>query len=225
MSERPDGMFEAKIRHVEREATHLARIALDVPDAVREGQQWPGQYLLWQPHGADQARPMALANAPGEPFELLVKDVEERFPSAGDTALVSMPAGKGFPVDTLAGRKLLLVGTGSGIAPLMGVVRALKAAPRGVDKVTLLYGAKSPSHLAYVDERHRLAAHGFDMLVALSGHDVEDGTSRGRVHAFLPTWIDANTSVFVCGQRDMMDAITGAVVERGVPADRVHRNF
>jgi NAD(P)H-flavin reductase len=226
MSEKkPDPMFEAAMPVVQREAVHLVRIALTVPDEVRVAHTWPGQYLLWHPHGADKPRPMALANAPGEPFELLMKDESERFPAPGHKALVSLPGGKGFPLDTLAGRNLLLVGTGSGVAPLIAVLRALSRDRHGVQKVTLLYGAKSASHAAYVDERARLAAQGFEMLVALSGNDVVEGTLRGRVSAHIPSWVDENTSVFVCGQREMMDAITDAVVERGVPRARVHRNF
>jgi ferredoxin-NADP reductase len=226
MSEiQPETLFDAAITAAEREATHVARLTLDVPDALRVAHALPGQYVLWQRKGAPRAYPMALANAPGDPFELLVKDELERFPAVGDTVRVSAPAGRGFPIDSLAGQKLLLVGTGSGVAPLMAVVRALARDRRGVARAMLLYGAKSAAHLAYVDERARLQALGIEMHVALSGADVVEGAHRGRVTAHIPPWVDAQTTVFVCGQRPMMDTVTDAVVAQGVLPERVHRNF
>jgi len=217
-------LFAARMPSITREATGLARISLDAPDAVRAAHTIAGQYLMWQPEGAEKPKPMALANAPGAPLELLVKDDAERFPSAGSTAQVTLPTGKGYPLDTIAGRRLLLVGTGSGIAPLVAVVRALLDDARGAKSVALLYGVKSDAHAAYADVRARARSAGFEIVLTATAPS-SSSTRKGRVTAHLPAWLDEQTSVFVCGQREMMDEVTRAVVERGVPADRVHKNF
>src|SRR5262245_57578952 len=99
-------------------------LVLEVEDGWRARHVAPGQFLRARvPGDAGEDNHFALASAPGEPPQLLVK----RAPGLSDALIalppggaleVSFPEGAGFPVDTHAGRDLVLMGAGTGIAPL-----------------------------------------------------------------------------------------------------------
>jgi len=74
----------------------------------------------------------------------------------GDTIFVQGPAGDCFYTQGNAGQNLLLVGTGTGLAPLYGIIRdALQSGHTG--DIHLFHGALSPQGLYLQDELNDLA--------------------------------------------------------------------
>lgn len=75
--------------------------------------------------------------------------------------MVSAPAGKGFPVDTVPPSDVdtvLIFATGSGISPIKALFEgnALKTKER--KDVRLYYGAQDVDHMAYADRYAQHAA-------------------------------------------------------------------
>lgn len=69
------------------------------------------------------------------------------------------PFGNGFPLPEFAGRDILLVAGGLGMAPLRGLLRHLLQQERD-GEIILLYGSRNPSALLFRKELEDLAAQG-----------------------------------------------------------------
>ncbi len=143
----------------------------------------------------------------------------------GTSIGVRGPFGAGWPLDAAAGRDVVIVAGGIGLAPLRPVIYELLARREDFGHVSVLYGARTPDDLLYRDEirewRSRLDLE-FEVTVDRGG-----GRWRGNVGvvttlisraAFEP----GNTLVMACGPEIMMRFTVAALRERGVPAERIH---
>jgi NAD(P)H-flavin reductase len=117
---------------------------------------------------------------------------------------------------------LVVVAGGIGLAPLRLAVERGLAGPGGV---TLLYGARTPGDLLYTRELERWAARSglrLDVTVDTAGPDW-----RGKV-GVVPKLIagaelDPGAAVaLVCGPEVMMHFAARALLERGLPPERIH---
>jgi transcription antitermination factor NusA-like protein len=127
----------------------------------------------------------------------------------GDTLTVAGPAGNCFYIEGKPEQGILLVATGSGLAPLWGIVRdALRQGHRG--PITLFHGSWNPSGLYLVEELKRLAEEYPQFTYApCVDTDATDGLRAGRAdqNAFTDQRDLKGWRVFLCGHPDM---VTGA---------------
>ncbi len=194
----------------------------------------PGQFLqVHAPSG--ETSYFAIASAPGERhFDLLVKRANgcsrELFDlPLGAAVRVVGPQGKGFPLAPHAGRDVLLIGVGTGIAPLRSVLRWARARRAEFDRLTLLYGVLTPRHWCYQDEFSAWRAAGVDARVTVTsaGDDASWSGPIGFVQDLLPS-LDlrpAHTVACLVGMKDMVAANTAILRAMGVPPDRILLNF
>ena len=115
-------------------------------------------------------------------------------------------------------RDILLLGTGSGLAPLVGVVRdALRQGHRG--RLVLHHGARTREGLYLHDTLLTMAQEhaNFEYRPCLS-RAPEAGIAQGRVvqHAFPSGEDRSGWSVYLCGLPDMVDDARIAAVAAGV---------
>lgn len=107
-----------------------------------------------------------------------------------------------------AEQPLLLIGTGSGLAPLYGIVNdALAQGHTGT--IHLYHGSRNRNGLYLIDEMRELArqAGNFNYTACLSGEIIETGYAQGRAHDLalntaqnLKGW-----RVYLCGHPDMIN--------------------
>lgn len=118
----------------------------------------PGQFVQLSILGYGEA-PISVASPPTRPgyFELGIRRVGSLTSAmhekvAGDTVGIRGPYGHPFDVAAMAGKDLILIAGGCGLAPLRSLI--LHAADRRDDfgRVTILYGARSPSQLLFRDD-------------------------------------------------------------------------
>jgi NAD(P)H-flavin reductase len=132
------------------------------------------------------------------------------------------PYGTAWDVDTAIGHDVLVVAGGIGLAPLRPVVEAVLANRTAYGRVAVLVGARSPAELLYPDDVRRWA---WDGQVAVIVDRPADGWTGevGLVTTLIPgADVDpAATVAFVCGPEVMMRFVAQALINRGVPADRV----
>lgn len=125
----------------------------------------------------------------------------------GLTVELQGPAGDCFYVPGHPDQPLLLIGTGSGLAPLYGIVRdALDQGHSG--PIRLFHGSRDIRGIYLTDELRALAREhsNFDYVPCLSGPQVPTGFFAGRVHDValrenpdLRDW-----RLFLCGHPDMV---------------------
>jgi len=191
-----------------------------------------GQYLvIVVAEGQELFLPYSIASAsepdkPGE-FELAVAihagaDVMDTLP-VGARLEVEGPAGA-FTWQAAPSPAALLVGAGTGIAPLRALIEA-ELARASSTRLLLLAGHREPEDVLFADDFARLArAHSrFHFIPTLSGASSAWLGRRGRVQAQL---IEAVSSLgtldaYVCGRLEMVSNVTEQLIAHGIPPSRV----
>lgn len=123
------------------------------------------------------------------------------------TVEVRGPAGDCFYVPGNPEQGLILIGTGSGLAPLYGIIRdALRQGHNGA--IRLFHGSRDQRGLYLVGELRELMKQyaNFDYVPCLSGSDVPHGFAAGRAHEValkeVPNLKDWR--LFLCGHPEMV---------------------
>ncbi|MBL9037083.1 MAG: NAD-binding oxidoreductase [Archangium sp.] len=189
-------------------------VRLEVPPEVATSAQRPGQYVRVSVDGEAMSY-FVLASPPGSTvFELLVREG-----SAVADALrvepwvnVGLAEGRGFPLEQVTERQLLLIGTGTGVAALRSVLRA-KRYPAG--RVHLLHGIRSPDELPYADEHDAWRADGVRVTVTATLPNSAWTGQVGRVQDHLALLPARDAVAFVCGHVEMESEVSRALLSAG----------
>lgn len=224
------GWSKAKLIQNDVVGPGLNRLTLEVPAALASGFHAPGQYHRVQaPSGEDAT--FAIASAPGsERFEYLIRENdgvagELAALVPGDIIRVGMPDGPGFPWERARAHPLLLIGTGTGFAPLRSVILTVMKHRKTYGEVHGAYGVLTPAHLAFGPEMPGWEHAGIHIIPTVSGPSPEWTGEVGQVQALLARLPTENAIAFLCGQNEMVTQVTGLLEQRGVPSDRVYLNF
>ncbi len=137
----------------------------------------------------------------------------------GDTVAVSEPKGHCFYIPERKEQGILLVGTGSGLAPLVGILTdALEHGHSG--PIHLFHGSREKEDLYRVDEMRALSEKhpNFSYTPCISGVDVPSGFKKGRANTVaLETISDLKGwRVFLCGHPNMISEMKTQVFLKGV---------
>jgi ferredoxin-NADP reductase len=186
--------------------------------------------------GYQAERSYSIASAPENgTLELLIERLDNGEVSPyladelrkGDGLELRGPIGGWFAWEAREGGPLLLIAGGSGIAPLMAMVRHRKAADSDVP-VRMLYSARSYDELIFREELDALAAgdEALRMIYTLTRASPEDWTGYDRRIdqamlgdvAFPP---DARPLAFVCGPTPLVETVATALVGLGHDPTRI----
>jgi ferredoxin-NADP reductase len=198
-------------------------LRLEHPTPHRAGQHYV--IRLSAPDGYTASRSYSIASAPdgSSEVEFTVERLEEGEVSSflhdvaepGDELEVRGPIGGWFvwEGDTPA----LLVGGGSGLVPLMAMLRLARRTGRS-DLVTLVVSARSPDDLYYASELP-----GPETSVIYTRTN-PPGVARppGRLRAAdLPDTLDPAVVAYVCGSDGFANTATDLLIAAGVPASSI----
>ncbi len=192
----------------------------------------PGQFIELSVLGVGEA-PFSLSSSPTRrgSFELGIRRAGvltgflfDRI-SEGDRVGIRGPLGNGFPVDTFAGRDLLLVAGGLGMVPLRGLLRYLVDTRERFGRVVLVYGSRRPDRVLFRGELERLARRG-DAEVNLTVDDTAGlpwGGRRGVVTELLDDLgIEPTTAIAAaCGPPVFYKYVLDRLVAAGFGKDRI----
>jgi ring-1,2-phenylacetyl-CoA epoxidase subunit PaaE len=134
------------------------------------------------------------------------------------------------PLDASVPHHYLGFAAGSGITPLLSIVKTtLAAEPRC--RFTLIYGNRASSTVMFKEELAALKdlhLGRFNLVHVLSreAQDIEllhGRIDRAKADALLTHWVDLDDidAAFVCGPEGMMDAVVEALKARGFPESRI----
>jgi len=224
----------AEIAQVRPETDRVKTLALDV-------QGWTGhragQHVdvrLTADDGYQAQRSYSIASAAGGArVDLTVERIDDgevspyltREAQMGDQFELRGPVGGYFVWDANPGGPVLLVGGGSGVVPLMAMVRQR---PVNGDAVPtrLLYSARSWEDVIYRDELERYREHGdgVEIFYALTREQPPGwtGYSRRVDRELLAEIAPTDLSLaFVCGPTPFVEAVAEALVELGHEPSRI----
>ncbi len=125
----------------------------------------------------------------------------------GDVIAVSDPQGLCYYLPNKPQQNLLLIGTGSGLAPLAGIIsEALHHGHHG--QIHLYHGSRGVDGLYWIAEMQQLAHQypNFHYTACVSGDNVAEGIAQGRANdlAFATIKNLKDWRVFLCGHPEMV---------------------
>jgi Na+-transporting NADH:ubiquinone oxidoreductase subunit F len=143
----------------------------------------------------------------------------------GDELKMSGPYGDFYlrPSD----RKILLIATGSGLAPMRSIL--FQIAHEKIEReTTLLFGAKNTQDLYYYDELKALeqSMPQFRFIPTLSRVTDEEAWegARGRVTKQIQRIVQEKDpfDVYICGAPPMVESCQKILTQKGIPEDRIY---
>ncbi|MEO6351034.1 MAG: ferredoxin reductase [Candidatus Limnocylindrales bacterium] len=227
----------ATVTALHDETPHVKTMSLLVPGWQNHR---PGQHVdirLTAEDGYQAQRSYSIGSAPNDQavIDLTVERVTDGEVSPflhdevvlGDKFEVRGPIGGYFVWDGSSTDPLLLVAGGSGIVPLMAMVRQ-RAQTRSAAPCTMLYSSRTPGDIIYSDELERLGAHGDGLRVAhtltRSQPPGWTGYSR-RIDRQMLTDVlggtGSTTQVFVCGPTPLVESVAEGLVNLGLTPSQV----
>ena len=238
--------YELSIKKVSPEAAGSVAITFDIPSESLEKFHFePGQFLTLRAdvNGQDVRRNYSISSPRSQflkhgELEIGIRPVEGGVFSnwaatqlkAGDTVKVMPPEGR-FTIKKPRAIHRVGFAAGSGITPILSIA-ATTLEEQTESKFTLIYGNRRMSSVmfneALQDLKDRFPGR-FTMIHILSQQAQEVDLLQGRIdadkiksiiHALLPA--KSMDEVFICGPEAMIEVTEKALIDSGVPANRVH---
>ncbi|AKU93066.1 ferredoxin--NADP reductase [Vulgatibacter incomptus] len=216
-----------------RDETPLMRsLRLEVDADVAGSHEEAGQFVEVRLPGESSGGFFAIANAPdGRSIELLIKrgqGLPDELAELGVGAIVETSAamGRGFPVAACRGKSLLLFATGSGFAPIRAVLQEVARLRDAFGRVDLFFGVRSGGEFPYEAELRAWESAGIRVHRAVSrpaaSEEAYAGYVQQRFREALPPVEDA--VAMLCGLQGMIEGVTEALLQAGMPPDRILQN-
>jgi NAD(P)H-flavin reductase len=205
----------------------LVEVSLSVPLPVSSGFARAGQFHRVRATASGESM-FAIASAPGATtFDYLIRrgtgvsDALATLPE-GSALEVTAPEGPGFPLDEALGGDVLLVCTGTALAPCRSALGLITQRRGAFGQVTLVQGQRSPRQLPWLDELMALP----DVRVHTVVAEGDSGWTGqvGVVQSVVPSVVTPRTVAFLVGQKEMTDEVTALLERGGVPRSRVFLN-
>ena len=225
----------AKVVETTFETPRVRTLVLDAPG-------WPGhragQHLdvrLTAEDGYQAQRSYSIASAPGDALAITVERLDDGEVSPylvdevrpGDRIEIRGPIGGHFVWDAAAGGPLFLGAGGSGVVPLMAMIRH-RARSGSESPVRLLYSSRSWEDLIYRDDLASLAGRrdGLEVVHTLTRSQPPRWAGyRRRVDRELLREIawpaDGGARAFVCGPTAFVETVASGLVDIGYPPELV----
>jgi ferredoxin-NADP reductase len=216
------GWRTATVAGVRRPIVRSVELRLDVHDRI---DHLPGQHYvvrLTAEDGYTAQRSYSVASAPGHPLvELFVERLHDGEVSTyladvvepGDELEVRGPIGGWFVWD--GATPALLVGGGTGVVPLVAMVRHARDLGR-LDLLRVAVSARTLAELPYADE---LAEVGALIVTTREAHGIRPA-ARLTAMDLLPLWEEGQTA-FVCGSAGFAETASQLLVELGMPPSSI----
>jgi ring-1,2-phenylacetyl-CoA epoxidase subunit PaaE len=233
-----------RVRSVQADTAEAVVVAFDVPDDLRSAFGFTqGQYLTLRKEidGQDLRRSYSIcAGVDDGELRVGVRKVAGGMFSnwinahlqPGDTVQVMAPQGRFFvPLDAAAHRHHLGIAGGSGITPILSIMKTVLGR-EPASRFTLLYGNRSLKSTMFKEELEDLKNRYLTRLVlhhvfsdehpdAPLNHGV---MNRNKIAEFLRALIPPPTiaQAYICGPFQMNDEAEAALLAAGVAEERIH---
>lgn len=227
---------------MQREAHDTLLVTFDVPPHVRELFLFTqGQHVRLRAtiRGEHVGRSYSICSAVGDAVRVAIKRVAGgRFSSwahetlvVGATVDVALPDGRfHVPLNADQVRRYLGIAAGSGITPLLSIIKTTLAT-EPLSRFTLIYANRTSSRIVFRDELRELEeryADRFVMLSVMSREPQESDLLFGRIDAakcaaLWRSWIDVSTvdTAFICVPEPLTRVVSSSLQAHGLPEERI----
>ena len=226
--------LQAEVADVVPETPRVKTIVFDVPGWLghRAGQHV--DVRLTAEDGYQAERSYSIASAPErQRIELTVERLDDGEVSPyltdelrrGDRIELRGPVGGYFVWEPSQGGPVLLVGGGSGVVPLMAMIRQRTATGSDAE-MRLLLSSRGWDEVIYRDELSRLAGSGLTVVQTLTRSQPEGWSGYARridepmLREVGPP-AEERPLVFVCGPTPFVEAVSEGLVQLGHEPSRI----
>jgi ferredoxin-NADP reductase len=233
--QRPIEWQIATVKAITQETPKVKTFTLQLPRWLphRAGQHY--DVRLTAADGYQAQRSYSIASEPertGE-IDLTVERLEDGEVSGylhhvlvpGDLVEVRGPIGGYFVWEARAGGPLLLIGGGSGIVPLMSMIRHRRAASSNA-AARLLYSSRAPEDVIYREELDRIGGDGLEIIHTFTRsqppgwHGYARRIDRQMLQEVAGP-LGRHPMIFICGPTQMVETAAAALVQAGIPANQI----
>jgi anaerobic sulfite reductase subunit B len=185
----------------------------------------PDQFLQVSIPGIGEC-PISISSSSGEAIELTIRKVgrvtkEIHHATVGSCLFVRGPYGHGIPVKELEGKNINIIGGGSGIAPLRGLIRYINNNRKNFGDLRLFFGFRTPRDILFEHEIEDWK----DKFATFVTVDTADEAWRGEIGLITKLIRDKrvvkeNAVVVLCGPPTMMGLVASLLNEEFGIEDR-----
>jgi ferredoxin-NADP reductase len=226
----------AVIAAIHKETASTVSLMLDVPDWPSHvaGQHVDVKLTSEDGYAAERSYSVASAPAPGR-LEITVQRVNDGEVSPylvdvarpGDSIQLRGPIGGYFVWSPQRTAPVTLVAGGSGVVPLMSMVRA-RHAMSSPTPFRIIYSVRTPEDTIYADELQALAGDDGGLDLSYVYTRTAPGGWRGQVGRIdaarltAGSWpVEMEPDVFVCGPTSFVETVADLLVDAGHEEDRI----
>lgn len=222
----------AEITDIRVETPDVKTFVVLTPDGVKPFEHKPGQCAMLSVPGAGEAM-FSITSSPTDKdkmefsikkcgaFTDFLHNCEQ-----GQQLTVRGPYGRPFPVDTeLAGKNLLFIAGGIGLAPLRSVVNYCCDKKKDYGKLDIVYGSRSKDDLVFYKEIKEQWCGDENVNVHLTIDREQEGWD-GHV-GFVPNFVkelgfDNNRVAIVCGPPIMIKFTVAGLLDMGFDKTQIY---
>ncbi len=234
--------FKVNVEHIEDLTTYIKELTLAIAEQEEYISYKPGQYIQleipkYKLSSTAEFRAFSMASIPeqkeNKKVELHVGLVENGIVSTyihdylkeGDELVMRGPFGDFYYRES--DRDILMIATGTGLAPIMSILRYMRK-EKIRRKTTLFFGTRTEEYLYCIEELKNLEKelHNFTYVPTLS-REPENSSwkgERGRVTSLIEKRIpeEADLDVYICGNAAMVESCLELLKEKGIIADQIY---
>ncbi|MCA1587550.1 MAG: ferredoxin reductase [Chloroflexi bacterium] len=227
----------ATVTAIRPETSRISTFTLSLPDwrPHRAGQHCDVRLTAEDGYQAQRSYSVASATARTGEIDLSVERIEDGEVSTyfhdvlaeGDLVEVRGPIGGYFVWEPAMGGPLLLIGGGSGVVPLMAILRE-RAALRSPTPATLLYSSRTVDDILYREELERLATgpDGIHVVHTLTREQPPGWTGYARrIDARMLVDVLGRNGpdplVYICGPTLLVEVAASGLTGLGVASARI----
>lgn len=228
--------YSLRLLEVVQETPDVKAFRLEYPKD-RDFKFYPGQFMMVSfPNDPEikYSRAYSIASSPENKkyiefaLDKVAKFTEKMFSLKGGEVLkLKGPYGK-FYFDENIKNNLLLVAGGTGITPLMGIIRH-SADKKLSNKITLLYSVKEPELIIYRKELESLKSRNrnFDYAVTITRPEESAEKWSGRTGRIGIDFLKENienakeTIYFLCGPNEFVKSVISMLESLGVSKEQI----
>jgi anaerobic sulfite reductase subunit B len=189
----------------------------------------PGQFFqVYLPKYGEA--PISVASCSEDYLDLNVREVGNVTKSLarlkkGDTIYIRGPYGKGYPMEHFPGKSLILIGGGSGVAPLKGILAYVDAHRNDFKDVIAYFGFRTPEDILFKEEL-KVWRKKYQMNISVDKNPNKTKTSCDV--CFVTELIEKaklnpeDKIVFICGPPVMMNITIALLKNKGFKEEQIY---
>jgi ferredoxin-NADP reductase len=196
-------------------------VTMDLPVSDKRLHRWKSYSIANAPDGSNKLQFCIVRLEGGAGTSYLFEKAD-----LGTTLKFKGPDG-GFVLPNDLSKKLVMICTGTGVAPFRSMLNYIRDKQLDFNKIHLIFGTRYESGILYKDEFEKMAADtpGFQYSVALSRASTAPHY-EGYVHQIYMNDYnknDSDTLFYICGWTKMIDeAVVNLIVKCGYDRSQIH---